>query len=89
VRAVTDSFEAATATLPRADKERLAPVTTLLRSWLQQPWQRSASDTSPAPALMAQHGDAANDPRAAHALQSKRSGKVFDPSYVFSRPVAL
>ncbi len=89
MRAVTDSFEAATATLPRADKERLAPVTTLLRSWLQQPWQRSASDTSPAPALMAQRGDAANDPRAAHALQSKRSGKVFDPSYVFSRPVAL
>lgn len=89
VRAVTDSFEAATATLPRADKERLAPVTTLLRSWLQQPWQRSASDTSPAPALTAQHGDAANDPRAAHALQSKRSGKVFVPSYVFSRPVAL
>ncbi|MFL9584422.1 ankyrin repeat domain-containing protein [Stenotrophomonas sp. AB1(2024)] len=89
VRAVTDSFEAATTQLPRADKERLAPVTTLLRSWLQQPQQHPASDTATGPALLALHGEAANDPRAGDALPSKHSRKVFAPSYVFSRPLAM
>lgn len=89
VRALKDSFGAATARLPFADKKRLASVTALLRNWLQEQ-QRPVSDEALAPVPLLQlHGEAANDPRPAHALQSKRSGKVFDPSYVFSRPVAL
>lgn len=89
VRALTDSFGAATARLPFADKKRLASVTALLRNWLQEQ-QRPVSDEALAPVPLLQlHGEAANDPRPAHALPSKRSGKVFDHSYVFSRPVAL
>jgi hypothetical protein len=89
VRAVTDSFGAATTRLPFADKKRLASVTALLRNWLQEQ-QRPASDTALAPApLLQAHGDAANDPRAAHSLPSKRSAKVFAPSYAFSYPLSL
>ncbi len=86
VTAVTESFETATPRLSIADRQRLAPVTTLLRNWLQEQ-RRTASKTALAPALLLDpHGEAANDSGAADLL--KHSGKV-PTSYAFSRPPGL